>query len=127
MNQEANEQLVVYKNNLTTNIKRWVQLDTQLKMINDKTKLMREERSALSSDIYNSMDKIGIVNNKILIPDGYIKIYEKKEYSPLTFGFLEQYLGNIINDQEQVKYIIEYLKQNRDIRLSHDLKRNYAR
>jgi len=38
------EQQVISRETLTNKIKRWVQLDTQLKLINEKTKMMRDER-----------------------------------------------------------------------------------
>ncbi len=122
-----NGQLVVSRENITTKIKRWVQLDTQLKMINEKTKLMREERNTLSSEICDDLKKTGIDKRKILLPDGDLKVYEKKDYSQLTFSFLEHHLGDIITDPQQVSMVIDYLKQRRIITITTDLKRNYTR
>ena len=42
---------VISRETLTNKIKRWVQLDTQLKVINERTKLMRDERGRLSGEI----------------------------------------------------------------------------
>jgi len=72
-----NGQLVVSRENITAKIKRWVQLDTQLKMINEKTKLMREERNTLTSEICDDLEKSGIDKRKIILPDGDLKVYEK--------------------------------------------------
>ena len=118
---------VVSRGDLTANIKRWVQLDSQLKLINERTKLMRDERSNLSDEICKGLDSAGIANRKIILPDGDLKVYEKKEYSPLTFGFLEQHLGKIMTDPQQVSFVIDYLKQQRDITATPDLKRSYTR
>ena len=60
-----------------------------------------------------------------MIHDGDLKVYEKKEYSPLTFSFLEQHLGKIMTDPQQVNYVIQYLKEQREIKTSNDLKRSY--
>jgi len=122
-----NGQLVVSRENITAKIKRWVQLDTQLKMINEKTKLMREERNTLSSEICDDLKKSGIDKRKIILPDGDLKVYEKKDYSQLTFSFLEHHLGDIITDPQQVSMVIDYLKQRREITITTDLKRNYTR
>lgn len=126
MNSE-NEQLVVSRENVTNKLKRWVQLDTQLKLINEKTKTMRDERARLSGEICIDMETAGISKRKIILPDGDIKIYEKKDYSQLTFGFLEQHLGKIMNDQQQVSFVINYLKEQREVKSSNDLKRTYSR
>ncbi len=118
---------VASRGDITTKIKRWVQLDSQLKLINERTKLMRDERSNLSDEICKGLDSAGIANRKIILPDGDLKVYERKEYSPLTFGFLEQHLGKIMTDPQQVSFVIDYLKQQRDITATPDLKRSYTR
>jgi hypothetical protein len=121
----ATELQVISRETLTNKIKRWVQLDTQLKVINERTKLMRDERGRLSGEICMDLNSAGISKQKIMLPDGDLKVYEKKDYSPLTFGFLEQHLGIIMSDPQQVSYVIDYLKQKREIKCSNDLKRTY--
>jgi len=71
------------------------------------------------------LQSAGISKQKIILPDGDLKIYEKKDYSPLTFVFLEQHLGTIMSDPQQVSFMIDYLKQKREIKCSNDLKRTY--
>ena len=119
------EQQVISRETLTNKIKRWVQLDTQLKLINEKTKMMRDERGRLTGEICMDLQSAGISKQKIILPDGDLKIYEKKDYSPLTFVFLEQHLGTIMSDPQQVSFMIDYLKQKREIKCSNDLKRTY--
>lgn len=121
----ATELQVISRETLTNKIKRWVQLDTQLKVINERTKLMRDERGRLSGEICMDLNSAGISKQKIILPDSDLKVYEKKDYSPLTFGFLEQHLGTIMSDPQQVSYVIDYLKQKREIKCSNDLKRTY--
>ncbi len=121
----ATELQVISRETLTNKIKRWVQLDTQLKVINERTKLMRDERGRLSGEICMDLNSAGISKQKIMLPDGDLKVYEKKDYSPLTFGFLEQHLGTIMSDPQQVSYVIDYLKQKRERKCSNDLKRTY--
>lgn len=49
----------------------------------------------------------------------------KKEYSPLTYTYVEKCLGELINDKKQVEYIIQYIKNNREITNTYDIRRNY--
>ena len=67
----------------------------------------------------------GNAHRKIMIHDGNLKMYEKKDYSPLTFSFLEQHLGKIMTDPQQVEFVIQYLKEQREIKTTSDIKRNY--
>ena len=111
-----------FKDNITL----WVLLDTQLKTINEKTKKMREKKSELSEHICKYITDNNI-KNKIKIKDGEhlaeIRMYDKKEYSALTFGYIESCLKKIIHDEEQVDYVIEFLRENREITSSPDIRK----
>jgi hypothetical protein len=115
----------VIKIQMNSNVKRWVLLDSQLKIIQEKTKKMREEKNMLGSNICQHLENSGNAHRKIMIHDGDLKIYEKKDYSPLTFAFLEKHLGKIMTDPNQVEFVIQYLKDQREIKTTNDLKRSY--
>lgn len=116
---------ITVKDNFTEQVKKWVILDTQLKMVQDKVKHMREEKTQLAKNICHYLETSGNAHRKIMIHDGNLKVYEKKEYSPLTFSFLEQHLGKIMTDPQQVEFVIQYLKEQREVKTSSDLRRNY--
>ena len=122
-----NEQQIVLqdKEEFIQNIKKWVLLDSQLKIVNEKTKKMRELKHELINKIceYSNNHKI---NNKITITDGELRITEKKEYSPLTFTYIQECLQKIISEQEQVDFIIKYLKDNREISIVPDIRRTFS-
>jgi len=120
-----NQELQIVKNKLVENVKRWVTLDSQLKIIGDKTKVMRDERQSLGKMISDYMISNKMENKKIGIHDGDLKVCEKKEYSPLTFGYIQECLGGIIEDRAQVEYIIQHLKDSRSIKTFNDLRRTY--
>jgi|UniRef100_A0A6C0JLQ0 hypothetical protein len=122
MNTEIN---INSKAQFIEDIKRWALLDNQLKIVNEKTKKMRDLKSELSEKIRKYMIDNNISNNKIKLSDGELWMYEKKSQTPLTFSYIEETLSNIINDEEQLEYVIEYLKTNREISTSQDIKRSY--
>ena len=106
------------------NIKKWVMLDSQIKLIGDKTKQLRQMKSNLTESILSY-----IQNNKkpdkIEITDGELRFYDKKEYSPLTFSYVEKCLDEIIPNKEHVQYIIKYIKTHREVKTSMDVRRIY--
>uniref|UniRef100_A0A6C0DQV7 Uncharacterized protein n=1 Tax=viral metagenome TaxID=1070528 RepID=A0A6C0DQV7_9ZZZZ len=112
---------IVTKTQLVEDVQRWVLIDSQLKIIHEKTKRLRDMKHSLGEKICKYMDDKP--QKKIGITDGELRIYEKKDYSPLTFGYIEQKLSEIIHDKEKVEYIIQYLKENRDIKISKDIRR----
>jgi hypothetical protein len=124
---EGNEQMVTNtdREEFVQNIKNWVTLDSQLKIVNEKTKKMREIKHELTNQIcqYTNNNKI---KNKITITDGELRITEKKEYSPLTFTYIQECLHKIITDNEHVEFIIKYLKENREITITSDIRRTFS-
>jgi hypothetical protein len=115
------------RSQLISKIQRWVLLDSQLKIVNDKTKQLREMRSQLNSQISQYMLQNNMINTKIDISDGDLRICEKKDYSSITFGYIERCLDELISDKNQVEYIIKYLKDNREVNVSNEIKRTYKK
>ena len=125
-----NNQLVIGYNSqkqFVENVKKWVLCDQQLKIIKEKSDKIRDTKHVLGSAICTYMDENNLSQNEIEITDGKLKIYEKKEYSPLTFSYIEQYLAKIIPDKSHVQFIIQYLKENREIKTTTDLKSIYKK
>lgn len=113
------------KEQFIENIQRWVTIDSQIKLINEKVKKARTIKSALMEDITAFAYDNNIENTKIEISDGELRFYEKKEYQPITFGYVEASLGKIISDKKQVEFMMNYLRENREISVCKDIRRNY--
>ena len=112
------------KEKLIENVQKWVLIESKLKEVNEKTKKMREMKSQLGKDICNYMTENNL-NNHIEISDGELRFFEKKDYTPLSFGYIEKCLHEIITEDEQVNFIIKYLKDKRETNVSLDIKRHY--
>ena len=128
-NNQLNE-IVLNKNTNTEfieNVRKWVLLDTQIRTITEKTKLIRELKQKITIQICDYIVNKNIQHKKIEISDGELKLYTKNEYSPLTFSYIEECLSKIISNKENVQYIIKYLKDNREIKHSSDIRRNFSK
>ena len=79
---------ITNKSDLIENIKTWVTYDSQIKLINDKTKILRENKNELTKNICNYATTNNI-KSKIEISDGTLTFCEKKDYSPLTYSYVE--------------------------------------
>lgn len=104
-------------------VKKWTILDHQLKIVYEKTKKMREYKSQLGKAIIEYMENHQKRKNKIHITNGELSLYEKKEYRPLTFAFIEKSLTEIIPDPTHVDFIIEYLKEKRSVKYTTEIRR----
>jgi|UniRef100_A0A6C0IQB8 hypothetical protein len=116
---------ITNKTELIENIRKWVTIDSQLKIVNEKTKAMRKMKSELSENICNYKSNTNMKTNKISISDGALSFYEKKEYSPLTYTYVEKCLGELIHDKKQVEYITQYMKDSREVTTSNEIRRTY--
>ena len=121
-----NEQMIVHsKTQFIENIKKWVLIDSQIKTVNERVKKMRDMRHSLLEEIVNFAKENHIDHKKIEITDGELRFYEKKEYQPISFQFLQENLAKIIKNECQVEAIITFLKENREISISTDIRRTY--
>ena len=112
------------KNKLIENVQKWVLIEGKLKEVNEKTKKMREMKTQLGKEICGYMTDNNL-NSHIEISDGELRFFEKKEYTPLSFGYIEKRLHEIIADDNQVEFIIKYLKDHRETNTYLDIKRHY--
>lgn len=105
-------------------IKEWVALDNQLKLYNDKIKQIKEKRAHVSEKIIG-IDNFDtkLCNKSLEISDGRLKFVNSRIASNLTFKYVEDSLKNIIQNDKQVSQIIQYLKENREIKMVPEIKR----
>jgi hypothetical protein len=105
------------------NMKKWAILDNKIRELSEQLKEMRGQKEETGSVLCQFMKSKGIDKKKIEIGDSVISIYEKNDYSSLTYGFLEKCLGEIIPEKDNVEYIIQYVKGKREVKKSNDLRR----
>ena len=104
-------------------IQQWVQLDNQLKQINEKVKDLREKRNTLEQNITIYAASNNLTNSTVQISDGKLKFVNTKIQEPLTFKYLEKTLNEVIKNESQVKLIIEHIRQKREIKIVPEIKR----
>ena len=111
--------------NFQGDIKKWVSLDSQLKVLNEQTKEIRNERNDLADTIFDFVDENNLSTSTIKISDGKLKFAQNKQTSPITLGFLEGCLTDLFHDEAKVEQIMNYIKEKREIKMVPDIKRYY--
>jgi hypothetical protein len=104
-------------------IQKWVLIDNEIKNLNEKIKLLRDNRNELSENIINYANEKKISNSTIKISDGKLKFTNTKVTEPLTFKYIENTLAQIIMNETQLKYIIDHLKNKRTSKIIPEIKR----
>ena len=116
---------IVTKDNFIVNIKKWVSIDNTIQNLDNKKKELRLEKIKINQDLLNYFENNESLNNRVAISDGDIRAIERKEYTPLTFTFVEESLHKLINNNDSVEKIINYLRTNREIKIINEIKRTY--
>jgi ferritin len=112
--------------NFEHQIQQWVSIDNQLKSFTEKVKELRDKKNTISQQINQHIETEELSNASIKISDGQLKFVKIKETQPLTFKYLETCLSEIIKNEDQVKKIIEYIKNKREIKYIPEIKRYYS-
>ena len=108
-------------------IKSWVAIDNQIRLHNDKLKELRSQRNEITETVTSYLEENSLENAKIEITGGSIGFIKNRVVPPLSLRYVEKCLGDVIANPEQVKQIMDYIKSNRDIKFSPDLKRVYEK
>jgi len=108
-----------------SNIQSWVNMDNQIKHLQQQVKELRSEKNNLTDNIFTYAEDNNLENAVIQISDGKLKFQNVKQSSPLTYGFLKDCLLECMDNEEQVKDLIEYIKSKRTFKTNYDIKRTY--
>ena len=111
--------------NFEQTIQKWLLLDNQIKIYNEKLKELRENQNEIEETLVSHASNNNLLYSTIRTTDGKLKFVNTKVTSPLTFKYLEKTLGEIIKNGEQVKTIINHVKNNRESKVVPELKRYY--
>jgi hypothetical protein len=112
---------------LESDLRTWAQLDNKIRAATAELKTLRTNRDEIGTRVCDTMKQRGIENKKIDTGDSVITLYEKNDYSSLTYGYVEKCLGEIITDKEHVAHIMNYLKSKREVKKSTDLRRTFKK
>ena len=109
-----------------TNIKNWVSIDNQIKLLNDKVRELREKRNEACQDILQYVETNNLSNATVQISDGKLKFTESKQCVPLSLRFINECLSRCLDDENKIAEIMQYIKSSREIKVINDIKRTYC-
>ena len=112
--------------NFEDNVKNWVSIDNQMKILNEKTKELRDKKNKMEESIMAYVITNKLTNAVVNISDGKLKFVTTKQTSPLTLKFVDECLNKCIKSEEQVKQIMNYIKASRENKFTPDIKRYYS-
>ena len=108
------------------NVKDWVTLDNNIKTLLDEIKDLREKKKQVNNNILEYVNTNNLNNATININGGNLKFVNTKTTKAITLKYLEECLGELFKDKSKIDEILLYIKSNREISESQEIKRtNY--
>jgi len=106
-------------------VQSWVSLDNQIRLLNDKARELRNQRSQTEETILEYVETQNLSNATVKISDGKLRFIATKQTSPLTFKHVEDCLHKCIQNDQQVEQIINFIRESRETKYTPDIKRTY--
>lgn len=110
---------------LEDNFKKWVELDNNQKIVNEKIKKIRDDKNELSDKIFRQCKERDIETFTVNISDGRLNIYDLKQANTITYKFLDECLKSYFKNEEQSNKLLEYIKEKRTYNTTRTIKRTY--
>jgi hypothetical protein len=129
MSNDTNSNDNLFDFDFNTSMSEWVNIDNRIRQLNEQLSKLKEEKNEIG-DKLNEYVEVRAIEKKTInvnLKDSQIKFVTTKVPQTLTFKYLESCLEEIIDNEEQVTQIIEYIKSNRKIENVNEIKRIYKK
>ena len=104
----------------TQYIKSWVHYDNEIQKLNKNIKDLRLKKIETQTLLLENP-----LHDNINISDGRLKFSQVTVTQPLSLQFISTCLNDLIREPEQVKHIMEHIKNKREKRMEPTIKRFY--
>ena len=108
-------------NKLSNSVKKWFEIDEEIKTLQTKIKELKQTKKGLSVDVIESMKNknIDIVETQ----NGKLIHSAKKVRESITKKYLETCLSKFIANSEAITNIIDYIYTSRETKIVDNIKR----
>ena len=110
-----------------TSLSQYVQeysvIDDELHELSLKQKVLRERKSELQTIIIQTMKDKQLESRTMKQGAHHFYIGTRKQYSALSFSYLETTFEKMIPDKTNRNYLLQYLRENREVKTIDELKK----
>ena len=98
-------------------------IEEELQELASKVKILRDRKTELQTIIIQTMKDSNLENRTLKQGSHHFYIGTRKQYSSLTFSYLEAIFEKAIPDKANRSFLLEYLKENREVKTIDELKK----
>ena len=104
-------------------VNEWMKLDDEQQRLLDQVAEIRKRKQYLSDSIIQTLKSKNKLHCTLDLPEGQLRVQTRKEYGHMTFLYIEKCFESLILDDAQRGFVIQYLKNNREVKNIPELKR----
>ena len=104
------------------NMKEYIELENKIEELNSRMKAFKIQKQIIHEKIADTISENQWQNKQFQVNNCKLSMVDRKQYSSLTFSYLEEQLQKIIPDNNERDYLIKYLKNNRSIKSIQELR-----
>ena len=112
--------------NFQNNIKSWVTIDNNIKILTEQLKGLKTERLSISDSILNYVEEEKLNSTTIQINDGNLKFTKVKQTSNLTLSYVKECLEKCMSNPDDISAIMNVIKTSRISKYNNEIKRSYT-
>ena len=98
-------------------------LEQEVQELSTKLKTVRERKAELQTKIIQTMKDANLENRTLKQGSHRFYIGTRKQYSALSFSYLETIFEKMIPDEANRTFLLEYLRENREVKTVDELKK----
>ena len=98
-------------------------IEDELQELGAKQKTLRERKHELQTKIIQTMKDSNLETRTLKQGDNHFYIGTRKQYSSLSFSYLETVFEKMIPDKTNRTFLLEYLRENREVKNVDELKK----
>ena len=108
---------------LTQCVQEYSAIDDELMELGAKQKILRKRKQELETVIINTMREKNLEGRTLKQGSNHFAIGTRNQYSSLSFAYLETCFDKMIPDEDTRNKILDYLRDNREVRKIDELKK----
>lgn len=97
-------------------VKNWVSRDNEIKTLNEKLKLLREDKKELERSICSFATHNDMKHSIIKLSDSQLSFKQVKQQTPLTLKYIKNCLHMCIDNDDHIDAIMDTIKNNREVK-----------
>ena len=98
-------------------------LEQEVQELGNKLKTLRERKAELQTKIIQTMKDANLENRTLKQGTHHFYIGTRKQYSALSFSYLEAIFEKMIPDEANRTFLLDYLRKNREVKTVDELKK----